>query len=86
MRLKLGNRRRLDAAQETAARKLITGKTPDQLKMGYTLWTRAAVGELVEQRFGGRLPVHTEGCLPSAQRLRAPEALEEGLQGSFPRR
>ncbi|GKT26249.1 hypothetical protein AVHM3334_20470 [Acidovorax sp. SUPP3334] len=30
--------RRLDAAQEAAVRKLITDKTPDQLKMSYALW------------------------------------------------
>lgn len=42
-------------------RKLITGKTPDQLKMPYALWTRAAVGELIEHRFGVRLPVRTMG-------------------------
>ena len=42
-------------------RKLITDKTPDQLKMPYALWSRAAVGELIEQRFGVRLPVRTMG-------------------------
>ncbi len=58
---KVGEGRRLDAAQEGAVRKLITDKTPDQLKMPYALWTRAAVGELIEQRFGVRLPVRTMG-------------------------
>jgi transposase len=58
---KLGEGRRLDAAQEAAVRKLITDKTPDQLKMPYALWTRAAVGQLIEQRFGIRLPVRTMG-------------------------
>jgi hypothetical protein len=42
-------------------RKLIADKTPDQLKMKYALWTRAAVGQLIEQRFGIRLPVRTMG-------------------------
>ena len=58
---RLGEGRRLDAAQEAAVRKLITDKTPDQLKMPYALWTRAAVGQLIEQRFGIRLPVRTMG-------------------------
>ena len=58
---KLGDGRRLDAAQEAAVRKLITDKTPEQLKMPYALWSRAAVGQLIEQRFGVRLPVRTMG-------------------------
>jgi transposase len=57
----IGDGRLLDAAQEAALRKLITDKTPDQLKMPYALWTRAAVSQLVEQRFGIRLPVRTMG-------------------------
>ena len=58
---KLGQGRRLDATQEAAVRKLITDKTPDQLKMPYALWSRATVSELIEQRFGIRLPVRTMG-------------------------
>lgn len=56
-----GDGRLLDAAQETQVRKLITDKTPDQLKMPYALWTRAAVSQLIEQRFGIKLPVRTMG-------------------------
>ena len=56
-----GDGRLLDAAQEAAVRKLITDKTPDQLKMPYALWTRAAVSQLIEQRFSIRLPVRTMG-------------------------
>jgi transposase len=56
-----GDGRLLDAAQEAAVRKLITDKTPDQLKMPYALWTRGAVAQLIEQRFGIRLPVRTMG-------------------------
>jgi transposase len=58
---KTGDGRHLDATQEAAVRELITDKTPDQLKMPYALWTRAAVGELIEQRFGIRLAVRTMG-------------------------
>ncbi|WP_197340061.1 helix-turn-helix domain-containing protein, partial [Ralstonia solanacearum] len=36
-------------------------KTPDQLKMPYALWTRAAVGQLIKQCFGIRLAVRTVG-------------------------
>ena len=58
---KEGDGRLLDAQQETTIRKLIADKTPDQLKMPYALWTRAAVSQLIEQRFGIRLPVRTMG-------------------------
>ena len=58
---KLGQGRRLDEAQETAVRKMIVDKSPDQLKMPYALWSRIAVGELIEQLFGIRLPVRTMG-------------------------
>lgn len=40
-------------------RQPIADKTPDQLKMPYALWTRAAVGQLIEQCFGIRLAVRT---------------------------
>lgn len=56
-----GDGRLLDAQQEATVRKLITDKTPDQLKMPYALWTRAAVAQLIEQQFGIRLPVRTMG-------------------------
>jgi transposase len=56
-----GDGRLLDAQQEALVRKLITDRTPDQLKMPYALWTRAAVAQLIEQQFGIRLPVRTMG-------------------------
>ena len=58
---KSGDGRLLDAAQEAMVRKLITDKMPDQLKMPYALWIRTAVSQLIEQRFGIRLPVRTMG-------------------------
>jgi transposase len=58
---KTGEGRRLTAAQEALIRRLIAEKTPDQLKMSYALWTRAAVAELIAHRFGFRLPVRTMG-------------------------
>jgi transposase len=57
----MGDGRLLDAAQEATMQKLITGKTPDQLKMPCALWTRVAVADLIKQRFGIRLPVRTMG-------------------------
>ena len=41
--------------------KMITDKTPDQLKMPLALWTRRAVCELVEESFGIPLPERTGG-------------------------
>lgn len=58
---KVGENRLLDAAQEAQVRKLIADATPDQLKMPYALWTRGAVAQLIEQRFGIRLQVRTMG-------------------------
>lgn len=58
---KPGEGRLLDATQETLIQKLIADKTPDQLKMPYALWTRAAVAQLIEHRLGIRLPVRTMG-------------------------
>ena len=58
---KLGECRRLSSEQEREVRRLICDKTPDQLKMPYALWTRGAVSELIERRFGIRLPVRTMG-------------------------
>lgn len=56
-----GTQRRLTAAQERALQRLITDKTPDQLRMPFALWTRAAIGELIWQRYKVRLPIRTIG-------------------------
>jgi hypothetical protein len=40
---------------------LIRDHVPDQLKMNYALWTRQAVGELIERRYGIRLAVRAVG-------------------------
>ncbi len=58
---KVGEHRRLSIDQEQEVQGLICDKTPDQLKMPYALWTRGAVSELIESRFGIRLPVRTMG-------------------------
>ncbi|WP_078201332.1 IS630 family transposase [Cupriavidus necator] len=58
---RFGEGRLLNAEQEREVRKLICDRTPDQLKMAYALWTRRAVAELIEHRFGIRLPVRTMG-------------------------
>jgi hypothetical protein len=41
--------RKLSAEQEAHIQKLIVEKRPEQLKMEFALWTRAAVGQLIER-------------------------------------
>ncbi len=40
---------------------LITDRHPDELKLPFYLWTRQAVVQLIEQRFGVRYSVHQAG-------------------------
>jgi len=56
-----GNGRSLTAVQEDHIRKLIIDKRPEQLKMEFALWTRAAVGELIEREYGIKLCVRAVG-------------------------
>lgn len=57
----VGDGRRLTMEQERQIRRVICEHTPDQLKMPFALWSRAAVGELIRQRFGTQPPVRTVG-------------------------
>lgn len=56
-----GDGRTLSSEQEETIRRMICDRTPDQLKMPYALWTRAAVGNLVAHQFDIKLPVRTVG-------------------------
>jgi transposase len=48
---KSGDGRSLTPEQEGHIRKLIADQRPEQLKMDFALWTRAAVGELIMREF-----------------------------------
>jgi transposase len=59
-----GHGRFLNGGREVEARDLIRRHTPDALDLPFALWSRAAVRELIWQRFGVRLAVRTMGtCL-----------------------
>lgn len=54
-----GYGRFLSAEQEAVAQALIRRHTPDELELAFALWSRAAVRDLIWQRFGVRLVVRT---------------------------
>jgi len=56
-----GTHRTLTAVQERTIQRLIAEKTPDQLRLPFALWTRAAVGDLIRRRYARRMPVRTIG-------------------------
>lgn len=60
---KFGEGRRLTAAQEQAICTTICDKRPEQLKMDFYLWSRAAVGELIRRECDVELGVRTVGKL-----------------------
>jgi transposase len=47
-----GSGRKMSPEQEKEIQKVLTDKTPDQLKMRFALWTREAVRQLILERFG----------------------------------
>ena len=57
----MGKRRTLSVEQEWAVQQLIIEKMPDQLKLSFALWTRAAVRELILHRFKIEMPIRTVG-------------------------
>lgn len=58
---KQGEQRTLSLEQEREIQRLITDKTPDQLKLVFALWTRQAVQELIKSRFSIVMPIRTVG-------------------------
>lgn len=56
-----GEDRALSAEQEDAVRRIICDKRPEQLKMEFALWSRAAVMQLIERECGVKLHVRSVG-------------------------
>ncbi|MBG6078283.1 transposase [Polaromonas sp. CG_9.11] len=90
-----GDGRVLNQAQEDAIQRLIIDTRPEQLKMDFHLWSRGAVGQLIEQEFGIRLQVRSIGkyltrwgFTPQKPIKRAyeqsPAAVQAWLEGEYP--
>lgn len=58
---RVGQAAKLTQRQEQRIRALVVGKMPDQLKLPFYLWTRQAVGELVQRQYGVKLAPSTIG-------------------------
>jgi transposase len=56
-----GDGRVLSQVQEDTIQRMIIDKRPEQLKMDFHLWSRAAVGQLIEQELGIKLQVRSIG-------------------------
>lgn len=81
--------------QAAQAVRMIIDRCPDQLKMPFALWTREAVGQLIEEQFGVTLSLWTVGrylarwgLTPQKPLRRAfekdPVAVEHWLQSEYP--
>lgn len=58
---KSGEKRLLEPWQCAQVVRLIKDKTPDQLKLPFVLWTRTAVRDYIEEKFGILLTLNTMG-------------------------
>ena len=90
-----GTGRILSAVQEATIQRTIIDNRPEQLKMDFFLWSRAAVGQLIEQEYGIKLPVRSVGkyltrwgFTPQKPIKRAyeqsPVAVQAWLDGEYP--
>lgn len=87
--------RTLTQSQEDSIQRTIIDKRPEQLKMDFFLWSRAAVGLLIEQEYGIKLHVRSVGkylkrwgFTPQKPIKRAyeqnPVAVQAWLEGEYP--
>lgn len=56
-----GENRTLALEQEKEIQALIRDRNPQQLKLKFALWNRQAVMDLIEQKYGIKLPIRTAG-------------------------
>ena len=56
-----GDGQELSQVQEDTLQRMIIGKRPEQLKIDFPLWSRAAVGQLIERELGIKLRVRSTG-------------------------
>jgi transposase len=91
----LGTGRTLTQAQEDSIQRIIIDNRPEQLKMDFFLWSRAAVGQLIDQEYGIKLHVRSVGkylkrwgFTPQKPIKRAyeqnPVAVQAWLEGEYP--
>ena len=82
-----GEQKALNRRQEATIRRLVVGRCPDQLKLPFALWTREAVGQLIERNTGLRLSLtaistylSAWGLTPQKPIRRATERNEAAIQ------
>ena len=91
----VGSQRRLTPEQELHVQRQICKHRPEQLKLEFALWSRAAVMLLVKQEFGIDLPIRTMGeylkrwgFTPQRPIKKAyeqrPEAVQQWLDQEYP--
>lgn len=91
-----GEQLALTARQQAVIVRTIREKNPDQLRLPFALWTREAVRDLIERRYGVRLAIRTVGdylrrwgFTPQKPIQRAyernPAAVERWLEQEYPR-
>ena len=92
---KTGEKRTLNPEQEAEIIRTITEKNPDQLKMKCCLWTRDAVKQLIQEKYGIDMPIRTVGQYlqrwgftvqrPAKQAMnQKPEAVQQWLHETYP--
>ncbi len=76
-----GEDRALTEDQEQAIQRLICDKRPEQLKMEFALWSRAAVMQLIEREYGVVLHVRSVGKYLGLHASKADQASVRAVAG-----